>query len=110
MDEHSTAERECVCVCVCVCECVCVEHTSTSSPDKYIHLFDTDRPLPVSAIFITCEKLPFCIRILLRRTSTVKEKSITSKTKPARLDMPFLSRALIRAITFTFLTVYGGVC
>jgi len=29
---------------VCVCVCVCVEHTSPSSPVKYIHLFDTNLP------------------------------------------------------------------
>jgi len=70
-----------MCLCVCVCVCVCVEHTSPSSPDKYIHLFDTKLPLPVSAIFITCGKVSFGIRIRLRRTSTVYRKSISSKSK-----------------------------
>lgn len=83
------------------CVCVCVEHTSTSPPDKYIHLFDRNRPLPVSAIFITCWKLPFGIRIRLRRTSTVEGKSISSNSKNSTTGC--LPRVELQCVqTFTF--------
>jgi len=41
-------------------------------------------PLSVSAIFITCGKLSFGIRIRLRRTCTVYGKSISSGSKNSR--------------------------